>query len=78
MQREILSQFREARDRLYGPPFSLLSAQDWLWLCFEVLEATGHSTEGALRGGGFLFPGGFSFSKHVTSRSSTWATPSSV
>jgi hypothetical protein len=42
MQREILRQFREARDALYGPSISLSPAQDWFWHCFEVLEATGN------------------------------------
>ncbi len=47
---------------LYGPPLSLSPAQDLLWLRFEVLEASGNSTEDALAGGGFYSPEGFPFS----------------
>jgi hypothetical protein len=60
MQRGILGQFRGARDTLYGSSLSLSPAQDLLWLCFEVLETTGNTTEDALMGGGFYSLEGFS------------------
>jgi hypothetical protein len=62
MQRGILRQFRGARDVLDGPPLSLFPAEDLLCLCFEVLEATGKSTEDTLAGRGFYSPEGFPFS----------------
>jgi hypothetical protein len=46
-------------------------------LCFEVLEATGNSTDDAPAGGGFTSQRVFLF-KHATSRSSAWAMPTSV
>jgi hypothetical protein len=71
-QREILRQFRGAWDMHYGPPLYISPAQDWLWVCFEVLETTNNSTEEALVGSKFFFPEGFSFSNLVTSRRSAW------
>jgi hypothetical protein len=50
-----------ARDALYGPHTSLSPAQDSLWHCFEVLEATGNIMEDTLKGGGFYSPEGFPF-----------------
>jgi hypothetical protein len=78
MQRGILGQFGGTRDTLYGSFLSLSLAQDWFWHGFEVLEATGNFTEDTLKGGGLYSPEGFSFQKHVTSRSSAWTMPPSA
>jgi hypothetical protein len=59
MQREILEQFKEARDALYGPPLFLCPAQNKLLLCFEVLKATESSTEDVLARGSFYNLEGF-------------------
>ncbi len=45
---------------------------------FEVLETTRNFTEAALKRGGFYSPEGFPFEKHVTSRSSARAIPTSA
>ncbi len=61
MQREILGQIQGAQDALHGPSISLSPAQDWLWHCFEVLEATENFINDTLKGEGFYSPEGFPF-----------------
>jgi hypothetical protein len=50
----------------------------YICIDLEVLETTRNFTEAALKRGGFYSPEGFPFQKHVTSRSSAWAMPTSA
>ncbi len=75
MQKEILGQFRGAKDVLYGYPFAPSFVPDWCSHSYGALETTGNLIDKLLAWGeGFYSRKGFPCPTHITSRSSAWAT----